>query len=59
VKSNKYSDRVRKEYAYDVLVTEVKTVDKDINRDTVVKKVNCLLKALDLFFLPTAVMVAT
>jgi hypothetical protein len=36
VKSKDYSDRVKKEQAYDVLVTKVETVDKDENRDTVV-----------------------
>jgi hypothetical protein len=37
VKSKEYSDRVKKEQAYDVLVTRVKTVDKDANRDTAAK----------------------
>jgi hypothetical protein len=38
VKSKYYSDRVKKEYAYDVFVTEVETVDNDINGDANVKK---------------------
>jgi hypothetical protein len=36
VKSEDYSDRVKKEQAYDVLIRKVN--DKDANRDTAVKK---------------------
>jgi hypothetical protein len=36
VKSKDYSERDKKERAYDVLVTEVITVDKDANRDAAV-----------------------
>jgi hypothetical protein len=39
VKPKDYSDRVKEECAYDVLVTEVKTVNKDTNRDAVVKRI--------------------
>jgi hypothetical protein len=36
-------DGVKKECACDMLVKEVKTVDKDTNRDTVVKKLSAFL----------------
>jgi hypothetical protein len=58
VKSKDYSDRVKREQACGVLATKVKTVDKNANRDTVVKK-NNLLMSLDFFFLATTVAIAT
>jgi hypothetical protein len=34
VKSKDYSDRAKKKRPYDAMVTELKTVVKDTNRDT-------------------------
>jgi hypothetical protein len=48
VNSKDYSDRAKKEQAYGVLVTKVKKVDKNANRDTVVK--NCLMVLISFFF---------
>jgi len=39
----RYSDRMKREQAYGVSITEVKTVDRDANRVTVVKETNGLL----------------
>ena len=41
--TKRYSVRVKKEEAYDVLITEVKTVGGDANRDTFLKETNSLL----------------
>jgi hypothetical protein len=41
-KSKDFSDRVEIEQAHDVLVSKVKTVDKDANCDTVAKRINSL-----------------
>jgi len=38
----RYSDRIKKEQAYGVLITEVKTADTDADRGTVVKETNGL-----------------
>jgi hypothetical protein len=48
-KSEDFSDRVRKEQAYDALVTKVKTVDKPAKCDTVVKRINSLLMTVGPF----------
>jgi hypothetical protein len=39
----RYSDRIKKEQACGVLITEVKTADRDADRGTVVKETNDLL----------------
>jgi len=39
----RYSDRTKKEQAYGVSITEVKTFDRDANRGTVVKETNGLV----------------
>jgi len=39
----RYSDRMKREQAYGVSITEVKTLDRDANRGTVVKETNGLL----------------
>lgn len=38
----RYSDRIKKEQAYGVLITEVKTADTDADRGTVIKETNGL-----------------
>jgi hypothetical protein len=43
VKSKYYSGRAKKGYVYDVLVNEVKTVDKDMNCDAVLNKLTAFL----------------
>lgn len=42
IKSKEYSDRYAKSQAYDVLVKKMKEVDKNADRETVVKKLNNL-----------------
>jgi hypothetical protein len=44
-----YSDRIKKEQAYNMLVTKVKTVDKNANCDTVVKRIYSLLMTVGPF----------
>ena len=39
----RYSDRIKKEQAYGMLITEVKTADRDADRGIVVKETNGLL----------------
>lgn len=36
----RHGGRVKKEQAYEVSITNAKTVDRDANRDTVVKETN-------------------
>ncbi|KAK7025488.1 hypothetical protein SK128_017607 [Halocaridina rubra] len=42
VKSIDYCDRKKKKAAYEILVNKLKEVDKDANRDAVVRKINTL-----------------
>lgn len=42
VKSKEYSDRNAKSRAYETLVEKMKELDQDADRNSVVKKINCL-----------------
>ena len=42
VKSKVYSDRVRKNLAYEHLTTKLKEIDSDANKEKAVKKINSL-----------------
>ena len=42
VKSKEYSDRVKKNLAYEYLTTKLKEIDPDANKEKVVKKMNSL-----------------
>lgn len=42
VKSKEYSDRVKKNLAYEHLTTKLKEIDPDANKEKVVKKINSL-----------------
>jgi len=42
VKSKEYSDRVKKNLAYEHLTTKLKEIDPDANKGKVVKKINSL-----------------
>lgn len=42
VKSKQYSDRNAKSQAYEILIEKMQTVDKNANRETVVKKINSM-----------------
>jgi len=45
IKWKEYSNRNMKDRAYGVLIEKMKEIDKDANRDTVVKKINSLRSA--------------
>ncbi|XP_060867451.1 uncharacterized protein LOC132942815 [Metopolophium dirhodum] len=45
IKSKEYSNRNIKDRAYEVLIEKMKEIDKNVNRDAVVKKINSLRSA--------------
>jgi len=45
IKSKEYSNRNIKDQAYEVLIEKMKEIDKNANRDAVVKKINSLRSA--------------